>query len=84
MGSPAVVPDSVALGRLSKPLGGPAFEPLDRNGFRAGFLHTKGIGRREYLPYWLGTGGAPFEAVSWGVETTPAAIVAERGVVDGT
>ena len=65
-------------------LWGPAFEPLDRNRFRARFLHTKGIGHREYLPYWLGMGGVPFEAVSWGGETTPTAIVAERDVVDGT
>ena len=35
MGSPIVVPDSIALGQLSKPLGGLAFEPLDRNGLGA-------------------------------------------------
>ena len=46
-GSPVVVPDSVVLGRLSKPPRGPAFEPLDRNRLRAWFLHLKGIGRGE-------------------------------------
>ena len=36
------------------------------------------------FPIGSATGGAPFEAVSWGGETMPAAIVAKRDVVDGT
>ena len=36
------------------------------------------------FPIGSTTGGAPFEAVSWGGEMTPAAVVAERDVVDGT
>ena len=35
------------------------------------------------FPIGLATGGASFEVVSWGGETTPAAVVAERDVVDG-
>ena len=36
------------------------------------------------FPIGSATGGVPFEAVSWVGEMTPAAVVAERGVVDGT
>ena len=36
------------------------------------------------FPIGSAMGGAPFEVVSWGDETAPAAIVAERDVVDGT
>ena len=35
------------------------------------------------FPIGSATGGMPFEAVSWGGETMPAAVVAERDVVDG-
>ena len=63
-----VVPDSVILGRLSKPFGAQPSNPWIVIGSEPGSF----------------TGGAPFEAVSWGVETTPVAVVAERDVVDGT
>ena len=36
------------------------------------------------FPIGSATGGAPFEAVTWGGETTPAAVMAERDMVDGT
>ena len=36
------------------------------------------------FPIGSATGGTPFEVVSWGGETTLAAVVAERDVVDGT
>ena len=37
----------------------------------------------DIFPIGSATGGVPFEVVSWGDETTPAAVVAERDVVDG-
>ena len=50
VGSPTVVPDSVALGQLSKTLGGLAFEPLDHNGLNAPYrvgneTSSMGLGR---------------------------------------
>ena len=59
-------------------LGGPAFEPLDRNGLGAKFLSLKGIGWGIFPSNRLTTAGAPFEAVSRGDGTAPAV------AVDGT
>ena len=36
------------------------------------------------FPIGSAMGGAPFEVASWGGEMMPAAIVAERDVMDGT
>ena len=36
------------------------------------------------FPIGSAVSGMPFEAVLLGVETVPAAVVVERGVVDGT
>ena len=58
-------------------LGGPAFEPLDRNGLDAQFLSLKGIGWGIFPSHRLTTVGAPFEAVSRGDGTTPAVAVVE-------
>ena len=78
MGSPIVIPDSVRSRAAVETFGGPAFEPLDRNGLGAQFLSLKGIGWGIFPSHRLTTAGAPFEAVFWGDGT--ASVVA----VDGT
>ena len=37
----------------------------------------------KIFPIGSATGGAPFEAVSWGGKMMPTAVVAEHDVVDG-
>ena len=58
----------LVLGRLSKPLGGPTFEPLDRSGLGAQFLCLKGIGWGIFPPPIGSTiVGAPFEVIFSGM-----------------
>ena len=67
-------------------LGGPAFEPLDRNGLGAQFLSLKGIGWGIFPSHRLTTAGAPFEAVSRGDRTALAIALVGRDAMstDGT
>ena len=67
-------------------LGGPAFEPLDRNGLGAQFLSLKGIGWGIFPSHRLTTAGMPFEAVCRGDRTAPAVATVECNVMsmDGT
>ena len=67
-------------------LGGPAFEPLDRNGLGAQFLSLKGIGWGIFSSHRLTTVGVPFEAVSRGDRMAPAIAVVgcDAMSVDGT
>ena len=66
MGLPIVIPDSVCPGAAVETLGGPAFEPQDRNGLDAQFLSLKRIGWGIFPSHRLTTAGTPFEAVSQG------------------
>jgi len=86
MGSPIVIPDSICPGVAVETLGGPTFEPLDRNGLGAQFLSLKGIGWGIFPSHRLTTVGAPFEAVSWGDRTMPAitAVGCDTMSADGT
>ena len=86
MGSPIVIPDSVCPGAAIETLGGLAFEPLDRNGLGAQFLHLKGIGWGIFPSHRPTMAGAPFEAVSRGDGMVPAVALVGRDTmsVDGT
>ena len=66
MGSPIVVPDSVCPRVAIETLGGPAFEPLDRNGLGAQILRWEEIVRGIFPFYRLTTASAPFGAIPQG------------------
>ena len=82
--SPIVIPDSVCPKVAVETFGGPAFEPLDRNGLGAQFLSLKGIGWGIFPSHRLTTAGAPFEVVSRGTAPAAAAVGCDAMSADGT